>query len=126
MISETTEQDLIKVVKESLQKDGRLGRFKAELRAAVTSILHKDPSMNRDPNDIPEETRLINNLLREYLAWNGYVYSEQILVAESSLEKERLPRDVIATMLGVTDDPHTLKLPLLYYIVSAYQNREQT
>ncbi|KAK4874436.1 hypothetical protein RN001_013796 [Aquatica leii] len=126
IMSETTEQDLLNAVKESLQRDGRLGRFKAELRAAVMSILHKRPLNDKDHIEIPEETKLINNLLREYLVWNGYIYSEQILVAESSLEQERPTRECIATKLGVVDDANTTKIPLLYYIVSAFQNHEET
>lgn len=67
-------------VKESLHKDGRLGRFKAELRSAVMSILNTNPS-NKSTAQIPDETKLINDLIREYLTWNGYLYSDQILLA---------------------------------------------
>jgi hypothetical protein len=37
---------------------------------------------------------------------------------------ERLSRDVLTTKLGVMDDSRTAKIPLLYYIVSAFQNHE--
>lgn len=67
-------------MKESLDKDGRLGKFKAELRCAVMSILNKSPS-NKTTPQIPDETKLINDLIREYLMWNGYLYADQILLA---------------------------------------------
>lgn len=63
-------------VKESLNKDGKLGKFKAELRSAVMSVLNRSP--NNPPPQIPDETKLVNDLIREYLSWNGYLYAEQI------------------------------------------------
>lgn len=82
-------------VKESLIKDGHLNKFRAELRAAVMSVLsgkkegrtqrgqgEKSQQKGRPrPPPIPEETLILNELIREYLDWNGYRYSEQILVA---------------------------------------------
>lgn len=65
-------------MKESLQKGGRLDKFKAELRSAVMSVLSKNSSQE-EPPQVPEETRFINELIREYLSWNGYMYTEQIL-----------------------------------------------
>lgn len=67
-------------MKQTLKQDGRLGRFKAEMRSAVMSVLNKNPTVAGLPS-IPEETKLINELLREYLVWNGYLYAEQTLIA---------------------------------------------
>ncbi|XP_044758638.1 uncharacterized protein LOC123316562 [Coccinella septempunctata] len=123
-MAEPTEMDLLEAVKESLHNDGTLGKFKAELRAAVMSILNKNHVSNEPPK-IPEETKLINELMREYMIWNGYLYSEQIFTAECGHSKERLERDVLTTKLGVIDDAKTSKIPLLYYIVSAFQNQQE-
>ena len=123
MSSESTEQDLVDAVRDSLKRDGRLGRFKAELRSAVMSILIKSPNESSLPQ-LPDETRLINELIREYLVWNGYVYSEQVLVAESGQHNELLPREHLAAKLNVMDDERTLKIALLYYIVAAFQSRD--
>lgn len=69
-------------IKESLQKNGTLGRFKGEIRAAVMNVLNKNASGDcGDAPKIPDETKLINELIREYLVWNGYLYSEQVLAA---------------------------------------------
>lgn len=73
-------QILFLAVKDSLKQNGRLGRFKAEMRSAVMSVLNKNPSVSSLPS-IPDETKFINELLREYLVWNGYLYSEQTLIA---------------------------------------------
>lgn len=67
-------------IKESLEKDGTMNRLHGEIRAAVLSVLNKNFE-NYEPPKVPEETRIINELLREYLEWNGYLYTEQILSA---------------------------------------------
>ncbi|KAL1488815.1 hypothetical protein ABEB36_014611 [Hypothenemus hampei] len=118
------ETDLLQAIKESLQKDGTLGRLKGEIRAAIINVLNKQPNSEEAPK-IPDETRLINELIREYLSWNGYLYTEQILGVESNQTGERLTRDVLTTKLGVMDDTKTAKIPLLYYIVSAFQLNEE-
>lgn len=96
-MSNPTEEQLFKAVKESLEKDGRLGRFKAQLRSSVMSILHTRQPTKEDFREIPEETKLINELLREYLLWNGYVYSENFLInldpIRRSCLKKKLPQN---------------------------------
>lgn len=81
-------------------KDGRLAKFRAELRAAVMGVLSGRSQVGQQgtgggeprnhaphyaqatpPPNIPDETMILNELIREYLDWNGYRYSEQILVA---------------------------------------------
>ncbi|XP_066253346.1 centrosomal protein 20 [Euwallacea similis] len=125
-MNETTEADLLQAIKESLQKDGTLGRFKGEIRAAVMNVLNKNSSnQSEEPPKIPDETKLINELIREYLVWNGYFYADQVLGAESSQCGERVSRDVLTAKLGVLDDSKTAKIPLLYYIVSAFQANEE-
>lgn len=123
-MGEATEADLLEAIKESLQNNGTLGRLNGEIRTAVMSILNKNFE-NADPPKVPEETKLINELLREYLTWNGYLYTEQILAAESGQKGERMSRDVLTTKFGVMDDAKTAKIPLLYYIVAAFQNGEE-
>ncbi|XP_056630993.1 centrosomal protein 20-like [Diorhabda carinulata] len=120
-MGDATENDLLDAIKESLEKDGTLGRLNGEIRASVMAIINRDFE-SPDPPKVPDETKLINELIREYLAWNGYLYTEKILSAESGQKNERLGRDVLTTKFGVMDDSKTAKIPLLYYIVSAFQN----
>ncbi|XP_030745231.1 lisH domain-containing protein FOPNL-like [Sitophilus oryzae] len=124
-MSEATEGDLLQAIRESLQKDGTLGRFKGEIRAAIMTVLNRNSECHDAPK-IPDETKLINDLIREYLSWNGYLYTEQILSAESGQSSDRTGRDVLTTKLGVMDDSKTAKIPLLYYIVSAFQNTDDS
>ncbi|XP_031354842.1 lisH domain-containing protein FOPNL-like isoform X2 [Photinus pyralis] len=123
-MSNPTEEQLFKV-KESLEKDGRLGRFKAQLCSSVMSILHTRQPTKEDFGEIPEETKIINELLREYLLWNGYVYSENFLSVESGADKDKQPKEKVAAKLGIIDVPRKSEIPLLYYIVSAFQNHDE-
>lgn len=86
-------------------------------------MLNKNPS-ERTPVQLPPETKLVNELVREYLVWNGYLYTEQILMTESGQQGEKLPRDDLAAKLSVMDDERTSKIPLIYYVVAAFQNQD--
>lgn len=79
-MSEPTEADLFNSIKESLEKRGVTNKINGELRAAILNILNSNESSSQAPA-IPQETRLINELIREYLVWNGFIYSEQVLCA---------------------------------------------
>lgn len=119
------EDHLFKEVKSNLEIDGRLQKFTAELRSTLISMLNGRPSRDQNYNEIPKETRLINDLIREYLVWNGYIYTEEFLVAESGSEKEKPSREDLTKKLGIVDDYSTTKIPLLYYIVCAFETQGQ-
>lgn len=121
MPTEPTESDLLNSIKDSLTKQGTINKINAELRAGILNILNRSENTTSSPQ-IPQETRLINELIREYLTWNGYIYSEQVLSAETGQNSERLTRDVLTTKFGCMDDERTAKIPLIYYIVSTFQN----
>lgn len=73
---------MLTAVKESLTRDGHMNKFKAELRAAVISVLNKSTGkQSHVPPDPPAEARIINDLIKEYLEWMGFRYSEQVLSA---------------------------------------------
>ncbi|KAB0793546.1 hypothetical protein PPYR_13166 [Photinus pyralis] len=125
-MSDPMEDHLFKEVKRNLEVDGRLQKFTAELRSTLISILNGRPPRDQNYNEIPKETRLINDLIREYLIWNGYIYTEEFLVAESGAEKEKPSREDLTEKLGIADDYSTTKIPLLYYIVCAFEMQEQS
>lgn len=87
------------------------------------SVLSKGSSNQKTPH-IPEETQILNELIREYLDWNGYRYSEQILVAESGQPAEKMKRETLSSKLGVLDDSRTSKIPLLYFVIADFQKKD--
>lgn len=54
--------------------------MKAELRAEIAKVLEPSSTSNTKP-EIPSNTLLINELIREFLTWNGYHYTTSVLIA---------------------------------------------
>jgi lisH domain-containing protein FOPNL len=63
-----------------LRKSGKLNKVKAELRAEIAKLLEPTSTSNTKP-DIPSDTLIINELIREFLTWNGYHYTTSVLVS---------------------------------------------
>ncbi|CAH2070972.1 unnamed protein product, partial [Iphiclides podalirius] len=99
------------------------------IRAKVTEILHDRPlSNNPDSHNISpppptHEVQLINDLICEYLEWNGYLYTATVLSSEAALPKEKRTRADLCAEVGVKDDEKSSALPLLSNIVAAYTDR---
>ena len=58
------------VIREALVRDGTLDSARASMRTAVLHALEERRSMPRPP--LANENLLINELIREYLLFNGY------------------------------------------------------
>jgi lisH domain-containing protein FOPNL len=69
----------ISAVKENLRKSGKLNKVKAELRAEIAKLL--EPASTSNKPEIPSDILIINELIREFLIWNGYHYTNSVLVA---------------------------------------------
>ncbi|XP_044733843.1 centrosomal protein 20-like isoform X2 [Chrysoperla carnea] len=112
-----SEQELLEAVKEALQKDGQLGQMRAELRSAVLKILEKKP-INISKPKVIEENAVINDLIFEYLEWNGYRYTSQMLLSESGQTHPAKPRRQLEEDLGIEYDSKTVQIPLIYSILA--------
>ena len=65
-------------MKDTLENRGVLNQIKARLRAEVFSAL--DDQNEQKPN-LSNENLLINELIREYLEFNGYKYTASVLLS---------------------------------------------
>jgi hypothetical protein len=63
-----------------LRKSGKLNKVKAELRAEIMKMLEPASASDTKP-EIPSDTLIIIELIREFLTWNGYHYTTSVLVA---------------------------------------------
>lgn len=70
-------KSIILALVDYLEKGGQLGKFRAELFASVMSAMN---NFSQNLPEIPKETRVINDLIREYLYWNGYQCTERTMV----------------------------------------------
>ncbi|XP_041363305.1 centrosomal protein 20-like [Gigantopelta aegis] len=116
-------EELKEVLKETLENRGVLGQVKAKVRAEVFNALD-DHSESKPP--LSNENLLINELIREYLQFNQYRYTESVLVSESGMPKVPLERDFLTNELNVVEDGPSRSVPLLYSIVAHYVGRNNS
>ncbi|CAM9359723.1 unnamed protein product [Phaeothamnion confervicola] len=111
-----------------LEQRGVLGQVKARIRAEVFRALEGPADAVPPPPPLSNENLLINELVREYLAYNRYDHAASVLMAESGQPSpdDALNRDFVRDELGLAEFPACTgiaRLPLLYGIVSALKQR---
>ncbi|XP_073942425.1 LOW QUALITY PROTEIN: centrosomal protein 20 [Choristoneura fumiferana] len=126
---ETSERELLDAIKKLLKKSGHLDKIQAETRAKVTELLKERQEGGagargaEGPPPPAPEVLLVNELIREYLEWNGYLYTAAVLSSEAGLGGARRARGELCAAVGVRDDERSLALPLLANVVAAYVER---
>ncbi|GFR50027.1 hypothetical protein Agub_g12177 [Astrephomene gubernaculifera] len=114
-----TAEDLKDALRENLERNGKLRKIKAQLRADVYSALNT--SSEADQKAAPQlssESLLINELIREYLVYNQYRGTLSVFLPESGQPEVRpFERSFLASHLNVPEGPNSVQLPLLYSLV---------
>eukprot|EP00794_Sanderia_malayensis_P020291 gene20291-22277_t len=111
-------EDLKSVLKETLENRGVLSNVRARIRAEVFNALddHNEPKPA-----LSNENLLINELIREYLEFNNYSYTNSVLLAEANQPKEKIDRKFLQQELNVKDEVDNINnIPLLYGIISHF------
>ncbi|PRD26959.1 UNVERIFIED_CONTAM: LisH domain-containing protein FOPNL [Trichonephila clavipes] len=98
IVAMATARDLKDVLKESLAKSGVLSEIRARIRAEVFNVLQDE---TEPPPPISNENVVINELIREYLIYNGYLFTESVLLAESGHPQFQLDREFLKEKLRV-------------------------
>ncbi|XP_053603579.1 centrosomal protein 20-like [Plodia interpunctella] len=120
----SSERELIEGIKELLKKNGHFNKLQAETRAKVTQALQeRQLPQGSVPPTPTDEVLLVNELIREYLEWNGYLYTATVMTSEAALPQEKKSRSNLCLEVGVRDNERSSALPLLANIVSAYTER---
>jgi len=114
--SGATLQELKDAVCEAMDASGFMGDLKAKVRAEVMRTLQDDAMLAPEPSN---ENLFINELIREYLNYNGYAHTASVLIAESGQpERPALDRSLLAHDLKMHDQGSGAeKVPLLYSMV---------
>jgi len=107
-------------LKSTLESRGVLSQLKAQIRAEIFSSLDASESQADKPVP-PRENYLINELLREYLEFNGYRYTLSVLLQEAGQTGERLDRSVVARELRLGETEVSAELPLMYGALAQLQ-----
>ena len=72
----------------------------------------------------PDSTNfLINELIKEYLDYNGYEHTADILSVESGQPQRRADRNDLEAVLRVHTGPNAKQVPLIYSIVSSLRKK---
>mmetsp|Transcript_12044 Transcript_12044/g.23561 ORF Transcript_12044/g.23561 Transcript_12044/m.23561 type:complete len:135 (-) Transcript_12044:543-947(-) len=122
--------ELTEAIGDSLRARGVSDAIKARLRAEVFGILEGEGTP-RAPRP-SSETLIINELIRDYLDYNGYSHSLSVFEPETGQPKdESLPRSVLAEDLGLSNrrdfrEDLGRPLPLLYDLVRASRERQNS
>lgn len=132
-------EELQAALAENLHARGVTQRVKAHLQHEVLSTLHSDAAPVPRP---PPEALLINDLIREYLAWTGYDHALAVFNLETGHPPEPstasagavlppatasaaaamgLSRTFVAEEVDVVDSPASRAVPLLYSVVATAQ-----
>lgn len=105
-------------LKETLENRGVLGQIRARVRAEVFGAL--DDQSEPRPS-LSNENLLINELIREYLVFNKYKYTESVLLAETGQPMEPMDRKFLIQELNIADEQESSpSMPLLYGILSHF------
>ncbi len=128
------DSDLRDAVRQRLTESGTIKRVTAEIRAEVADIIAREE--RKRPADKTREHAegssvdnfLLNELILEYLQWNGYVGSASLLAVEAdqpASEKFRPTRARLEAMVGVRCGPNAAEVPLLYSLLADVKKRKQ-
>ena len=117
---------LFDAIEETLKSKGILDQLSCSVRAEVLQVLknpEKSPSKRQDKLDPDSTNFLINELIKEYLDYNAYEHTSNVLAVESGQPKTRANRNDLEAVLKVHTGPNAKQVPLLYSIVSSLRKK---
>mmetsp|Transcript_61143 Transcript_61143/g.117866 ORF Transcript_61143/g.117866 Transcript_61143/m.117866 type:complete len:204 (-) Transcript_61143:8-619(-) len=118
-----TLDELKQALVETLEHRGVLGQVKAKVRAEIFAALDDEHAPRPE---MPRENVVINELIREYLEYNGYHHALSVLLPESGHPEERqFDRAFLASELQLQEDDRSRSLPLLYAFVRGLRPKQE-
>ena len=120
-------KDVYKAVTSALRDKGFLDQIEGRTRKEVLQVLKEGATEEAGeegtkPSEPPQANFIINELIREYLEWNGLTETSQVLTLESGQPKTPVARADLEKTLKVQTGPNARQIPLLYSIVSSLKN----
>lgn len=94
----------------ALKENGRYEKIKGEIRKELYGLLTGEDK-SKPTSEQDRENFLINELIREYLQFNGYTSSLSVFMRETGQPEEPMNREFLSQSLNVI--PHRL-IPILY------------
>ncbi|CAM1154553.1 FOPNL (predicted) [Pycnogonum litorale] len=113
-------QHLSEVLKDMLEKRGIVDELKARIRSELVKCLDDKQAARLE---LCKENIIINALIQEYLDYNNYKHTSDILSVESGQTSTKIPREFLESELNVRIDKASSSVPLLYSIISHHRNK---
>lgn len=116
----SSHESLKAAMRESLEANGTISQIKAELRAAIFQRLsdanvEADGQQQREGCPVPAENILINEVIKEYLTFNGLEHTLAVFQLEARIPDGQIPRVITASEFNMSAAPSSV--PLLYAIL---------
>ncbi|CBZ29994.1 conserved hypothetical protein [Leishmania mexicana MHOM/GT/2001/U1103] len=112
----SSQESLKAAMRESLEANGTISHIKAELRAAIferlSDVTTKGDDRAVENPPVPPENMVINELIKEYLTFNGLEHTLAVFQLEARSPDSQVPRRVLASELNMAGAPSSV--PLLY------------
>ena len=125
-------KDLHSALKQSLDQRGVLNSIRATMRAEIFNALEDHDAVNINPveRQPSSENLILNELIREYLEYNGFLNTLSVFHPETGQPKiptGRIGREVLIHELDLADGERAKRVPLLYSVLAKLQhNSNQT
>ena len=114
-----SEKELCKSVTESLKENGFLDKMRADVRKEILDVLKGERYRHHQPsNELSADNFVINELIKEYLEWNNYNQTSDVLSLESGQPKQRVSRGELESTMNIRCGENSSKIPLLYSALS--------
>ena len=143
--------ELYETINKTLTRNGQSEKIKSAIRAQVFSSLMTTDSHVDDSNNLltptnseecnpPRENLLINEMINEYLLFNGYVHTASVFQTELCNDKRdnkfdqngESDRAIIRYELGlstnidsISNEKNKKKLPILYNVISVLKKQKE-
>nr|ACO12797.1 LisH domain-containing protein C16orf63 homolog [Lepeophtheirus salmonis] len=111
-----SEEELRDSIRQSLDERGVLSDIKSRLRLEILKSLNEEPE--KEVKEESEDNFLINELIKEYCSWNGYLHTSRVLSEESGHPSVGLSRSQLESSFRMNPGPNSRKVPLLYTLLS--------
>mmetsp|Transcript_20826 Transcript_20826/g.45556 ORF Transcript_20826/g.45556 Transcript_20826/m.45556 type:complete len:147 (+) Transcript_20826:87-527(+) len=114
-------EELKDALKENLENRGVYKQLKAKIRSDIFKAL-SETEISTKP-ELSNENLVINELIREYLIFNGYRETLSVFLPESGQPQIRpFDRSFLAEHLNVVEGSNSQQLPLLYSLTAMAQS----
>jgi hypothetical protein len=87
-----------------------------QVRAHILQLLEGSEPIHDTARPAPD-TYLLNELIREYLDFQGYDATKSVFCKESQLSHETFPRSFLEARVGLNSGAQASRLPVLFSLL---------